>query len=408
MSSGHSIITTQNQKPLITPELRQAIAILTMATPDLVRYIEKAILENPMLEIREDGDAGEEIHEPEREDFTLDWCAYMAEGGLFDCSFDRSWAESEETFHYGSEQCLAQAPSLQEHLTVQLYLCLPDTRVLEIAKWLIGQIDDEGYLKTDLREARRACSCTAAEVGHALRLIQSFDPPGTGGRNLTECLLIQLQRRGLRTPLMERLIPLFLEDLSGQKLPRIARTLGLTVAEVRARCALIRSLETSPGRLFSRPGEPRYVIPDVVVEKVDNEYVVLVNDCAVPRLAVNQTYHALLESRDACDLDDAIFLESKLGAAIRLIRSVEQRRATLHRVVQLIVQFQSDFLNKGLDYLKPLTLEEIARVVHLHPSTVSRAVANKYMQSPRGVLKLSLFFNARRSTPRSIGVETRN
>jgi RNA polymerase sigma-54 factor len=383
------------QKPLVTPELRQTITILTMATADLVRYIENAVLENPMLEIIEDADTVEETSRaPEREEFTLDWCTLLAECGQIDCSFDGfggAWTQPEDLLQYGIEHCLAQAPTLQEHLDLQLHLARPGTWIRKIARHLIKNIDDRGYLREDLQDTRQACSCPAQDVEQALRLVQSFDPPGVGGRDLKECLLLQLERRGLRNALMERLVSLFIKDPTGGSLSRIARSLGLAAEELTARCDLIRSLNPQPGSSFSRPGEPRYIIPDVVVEKAGDEFLVLVNDQSVPRLMVSRTYQALLTERGACDLHDARFLEDKLQAAVRLIRSVEQRRVTLHRVVQLIIESQAEFLNKGLGYLKPLNLESIARVVGLHRSTVSRTIANKYVDTPRGVFELKVF-----------------
>ena len=392
------------QKPLVTPELRQTITILTMATADLVRYIENAVLENPMLEIIEDADTVEETSRaPEREEFTLDWCTLLAECGQIDCSFDGfggAWTQQEDLLQYGAEHCLAQAPTLQEHLDLQLHLACPGTRIRKIARRLIKNIDDRGYLRNDLQDTQQACACTVQDVEQALRLVQSFDPPGVAGRNPKECLLLQLERRGLRNALMERLVSLFIKDPTGGSLSRIARSLGLAAEELTARSDLIMSLNPQPGSSFSRPGEPRYIIPDVVVEKAGDEFLVLVNDQSVPRLMVSRTYQALLTERGACDLHDTRFLEDKLQAAVRLIRSVEQRRMTLHRVVQLIIESQSEFLTKGLDYLKPLNLESIAQMVGLHRSTVSRTIANKYVDTPRGVFELQMFCDGHGQFPR--------
>jgi RNA polymerase sigma-54 factor len=382
------------QRLLVTPELRQAITVLKMATSDLIRYIENAVLENPMLEITEDAEADDDTRLPEREDFTLDWCTLLAECGQIDCSFDHSWAQPEDPLQYSTEHCLAQMPTLGEYLSLQLHLARPGARLRKIAERLIARIDGSGYLQCDLEEIRQACPGAAKQAEQALRLIQSFNPPGVGGRSLKECLLLQLQRRGLRNPLMEKLVCLLLKETTAGKLPWIARSLGLTTEEMSSRCELIRSLNPQPGSSFSRPGEPRYVIPDMVVEEAGGEFLVLVNDLSVPRLAVSRTYQALLAERGACDTHDTRFLEDKLQAAVRLIRSVEQRRATLHRVAQLIIDSQADFLNKGLDYLKPLNLKNAAKVAGLHASTLSRAIANKCVETPRGVLELKVFFGS--------------
>jgi RNA polymerase sigma-54 factor len=393
MRAGGSLNAIK-QKLLITPELRQTIAILTMATADLIRYIENAVLENPMLEIIEDADTVEDGPRAEREQFTLEWCTMLAECGQIDGSFDGSdgaWAQAEDPLQDCAGHCLAQAPTLREHLGLQLHFARSGARIRKIARHLIGNIDDRGYLCEENQNAGQAYSCTAQDLEQAIRLIQSFDPPGVGGRNLKECLLLQLERRGLRNALMERLVSSFIKDPTGGSLSGIARSLGFAAEVLTARCDLIRSLNSDPGSSFSHPGEPRYIIPDVVVEQAGDKLQVLVNDLSVPRLMVNRTYQVLLTERGACDLHDARFLEDKLRAAVRLIRSVEQRRSTLHRVAQLIIESQSEFLNKGMDHLRPLKLESIAQVVGLHRSTVSRTIANKYVETPRGVFELKAF-----------------
>ncbi|MGB9792170.1 MAG: RNA polymerase factor sigma-54 [Thermacetogeniaceae bacterium] len=258
----------------------------------------------------------------------------------------------------------------------------------------MGNINDQGYLQISLEDAQRMCGYPLPAIENVLRIIQSFDPPGVGGRDLAECLLIQLDQRGQRTPLVEKLVRFFLHDLAHGRLQKIANALGVTLQEVQALADLIKSLDPKPGRNFSRPGDTRYIIPDVVVEKVGDDYVVIVNDVCVPRLVINKTYQTLLKQKGSCDPATAQFIENKLKSAIWLIRSIEQRRLTLHRVVQCIVENQRDFLERGVKYLKPLTLKQIAGVAGLHESTVSRTIANKYIQTPQGVFELKFFFSS--------------
>jgi RNA polymerase sigma-54 factor len=225
-----------------------------------------------------------------------------------------------------------------------------------------------------------------------LQLVQSFDPSGVGGRSLAECLLIQLEQRGLRDTVMELLVNQHLDDLAAGKLTRIARELNLTDQDAQARVDLIKSLDPKPGRNFSRPGETRFIVPDMVVEKVGDEYVVVVNDTIVPRLMINNTYRDLIKRRDTCDPGTIQFIETKLKAALWLIRGIEQRRTTLQRVMRLILQFQRPFFEKGPAYLKGLTLRQVADAADIHESTVSRATANKYVQTPRGMFDMKFFF----------------
>lgn len=396
MHLGYSLNLEQTQKLIMTPELRQAITVLQLSAAELVQYIENAMLENPLLEVPEEPDA-EENEIPERtrnDDFTSDWCDYLSECGHFDRTLDRAWAEQDDGEHANFEHFVAQAPSLQEYLTLQLHLSISDPLLRKLGEFLIGNINDQGYLQISLEEVQKMCGFPLASIEKVLHVIQTFDPPGVGGRDLPECLLIQLEQRGQRTAVIEKLVRFFLGDLANGKLQKIATALGVTVQEVQMMADLIKSLDPKPGRNLSRTGDTRYIIPDVVVEKVDGEYVVLVNDVSVPRLIINKTYQTLLKQKESCDPATAQFIENKLKSAIWLIRSIEQRRLTLYRVVQCIVDHQKEFLERGIKCLKPLTLRQIAGVAGLHESTVSRTIANKYIQTPQGVFDLKFFFNS--------------
>lgn len=391
MHLEYGINLEQTQKLLLTPELRQAIAILQLGTADLAQYVENEVLENPLLEMQDDeesGDAGAEENASR-----IDWITYLAESDQADfAEREQSPVERGEPERASWDKYVAEVPNLDEHLTLQLHLALSEPHRVLIGEFLIGNIDEHGYLKVDLEETCKACGCSLDEVETVLRLIQSFDPPGVGGRSLSECLLIQLEQRGLRDPVMEQLVNWHLDDLASGRFSRIAKELGITDQEAQSRAELIKSLDPKPGRNFSRPGETRYIVPDVVVEKVGEEYVALVNDAMVPRLVINKTYRDLIKQRGTCDPATIEFIETRLKAALWLIRGIEQRRTTLYRVMCLITQFQRDFLDQGIAHLKGLTLRQVAEAAGLHESTVSRATANKYVQTPRGVFDLKFFF----------------
>jgi RNA polymerase sigma-54 factor len=392
---GQGITLEQSQKLVMTPELRQAITVLQLSAAELAQYVENALLENPLLDVREEQEGEFECSVASvRDDYIEDWCSYLAEYGQLEKSFVDGYPEWDEEEHYNLEQFVSQGPTLHEHLVLQLHLTLSDERERKIGEFLIGNINDQGYLQISISEAQVACGCSADEVEHVLRVIQTFDPPGVGARDLAECLLIQLQQRGLRTPVMEKLVKFFLDDLAAGRIQKIASALGLTAQEVQLKADIIRSLDPKPGRNFTRQGEVCYIIPDVVVEKVDDEYVVLINDVSVPRLVLNKTYQQLLRQRHCCDPETSKFLENKLKSALWLIRSIEQRKLTLYRVAQCIVDYQREFLDRGIKHLRPLTLKQVARDVQLHESTVSRAIANKYIQTPWGVFELKFFFSS--------------
>jgi RNA polymerase sigma-54 factor len=386
----HGISLEQTQRLVLTPELRQAIAILQLGTVDLAQYVENEMLENPLLEQNDEepGDA-----RPEENDSRIDWITYLSESEQLDYRYtEQAPADQGEPERTNWDSYMAQVPGLGEHLTLQLHLTLSDPGQIMIGEFLIGNIDEHGYLQVDLEETCQACTCSLEDAGAVLRVVQSFDPPGVGGRSLSECLLIQLEQRGLRDAVMEQLVNRHLDGLAAGKVSRIAKDLGITDQEAQSRVEVIRSLDPKPGCNFSRPGETRYIVPDVVVELVGDEYVVMVNDTMVPRLMINNTYRDLIKRRDTCDRDTIQFIKTKLKAALWLIRGIEQRRATLQRVMMLILQFQQDFFEKGAACLKGLTLRQVAEAAGLHESTVSRATTNKYVQTPRGLFDMKFFF----------------
>jgi RNA polymerase sigma-54 factor len=395
MRLSYGMKLEQTQKLIMTPELRQAIMVLQMSAMDLAQYVENAMQENPLLEVKEEEKEAEETEplKEEKDDFAEEWCDYLAECGQIERFFDRS-AEHQEKERYNLEHFVAQVPSLQDHLYFQLGLNLSDPKQIAIGEFLIGNINDRGYLIIGLDEVQKISGCSMQEIEGVLRVIQSFDPPGVGARNLQECLLIQLEQQSKRTPVIEKIIRHFLDDLANGNLLKIAASTGLTVQLVQHEVDLIKSLEPIPGRNFSRPGENRYISPDVVVEKVNGEYVILVNDIAVPRLMINRHYQLMIKHKNSCDPGTVEFIQNKMKSALWLIRSIEQRRMTLCRVVQCIVDRQLEFLEKGVKYLKPLNLKQIAETAELHESTVSRATANKYIQTPQGLFEIKFFFNS--------------
>ncbi len=398
MQTGYGLHLEQSQKLIMTPELRQAITVLQLSSLELTAYIEHQLQENPMLELHEDEtERGSEPAEKEefdksgeeKKEYDLDWEEYFQDSSDLGVVYREQRAERPD-FTY--ENFLSQAPTLTEHLMSQLYLsqcCLQDRL---IGEYLIGNIDENGYLQVSLPEAASRMKLNLCEAARALNMIHGFDPPGVGARNLEECLLIQIQQLGIRNGITKKLVEHYLEDLAKGKIGRIAQDIGVAVQDVQEAADILRTLDPKPGRNFSGPNDTRYIIPDVVLEKVEGEYVVLVNDVAIPRIAINAAYRSALAKDKYCDLKTRRFVESKLNAAAWLLRSIEQRRLTLYKVAKCLVELQRDFLDHGIKYLRPLNLRVVAEKVDLHESTVSRATSNKYIQTPQGVLEMKFFF----------------
>jgi RNA polymerase sigma-54 factor len=367
----------------MTPELRQAIAILQMSTLELGEYLQKELEENPVLEQKENEEPVE--IEKETENKTEDWLEIFNDRDIGLQPRDME----EKTF----DNFVIKRPSLYEHLQFQLQLSCKDKMELAIGNYLIGSIDSNGYLVVELQEVAEKTGSNVEQVERVLQLIQSFHPHGVGARDLVECLLIQVRYYGKDDPATIMIIKEHLEDLARGRLNKIAQAQNLSVFQVQQICDFIRTLDPKPGLQYSSD-EVKYIVPDVVVEKIDGKYIVMVNDISFPRLVVNQLYENMLRNPEGFTFEARKYMEDKINSAIWLIKSIEQRRMTLYKVASCIVDIQTEFLDKGIQYLKPLNLKHVAELVDVHESTVSRATSNKYIQTPQGLFELKYFFGS--------------
>ncbi len=397
MRMGYGLNVIQTQKLIMTPELRQAITILQLSALELESYVEQQLEENPLLEVKEEEpersaaeDKTEAGEKPEDNSYDIDWQDYFQDSS--DLGLPRTETQTEQN-EYGYEHFASRAPSLIEHLLTQLGLSKCTRKQKFIAEYIIGNINQNGYLIYPIDCIANQLNVTEDEVTEALTLVQSFDPPGVGARSLQECLKLQLKSLNICDPLAFDIVEQYLPDLADGKYNRMSQQLDVTVQEIQRVADLLKTLDPKPGRNFSGPGDNRYIIPDIVLNKVDNEYVIIINDVYVPRLSINNTYRAVL-NQDKGDNKTRKYVEHKLNAAAWLIKSIEQRRLTLYKVTKCLVDLQRDFLDYGVKYLKPLNLKTVADIVGLHESTVSRATSNKYIQTPQGVLEMKYFFSS--------------
>jgi RNA polymerase sigma-54 factor len=280
--------------------------------------------------------------------------------------------------------------SLTEHLMEQLRLGRDDPEVLRIGEAIIGNLDEDGYLRADVGEIAAGMGVGPEAVESALKLIHGFDPPGVAARSVQECLLLQLTADAEPDPVSVEIVERHFEDLERRRYADIARALKLPLERVMESIEEIQGLEPKPGRRFSS-NDARYVAPDVIIQKVGDDYVVLLNEEGIPRLRVNSLYRSLLRRSG----DEAKqYVEQKLRSAVWLIKSVEQRQRTLRKVAQSLVNFQREFLDKGLPYLRPLALRDVGDDISMHESTISRVTTNKYVETPQGLFELKFFFHS--------------
>jgi len=395
MRMAYHLKLEQTQKLLMTPELQQAISLLQLSALELQDFLQEELLNNPVLDIDE---VSSEPEDTEKKDSELpeaaakdrdaiDWDQYFRDRDL-EAQLRLAPRDMEEAPSY--ENYLSRDPSLQEYLLRQLGLCKLTLTQQRIGEFLIGNLDHNGYLRGNIREFADLLGVDEQDVALLLSIIQKFEPAGVGGRDLIECLLLQLSERIAVHPLAEVIIRGHLTDVAENRLKKIAAELGVESAEVQTAVDFIRILEPKPGRLVGGAGDVRYIVPDVIVEKVADDYVVLVNDLSMPRLTINTYYRSIL-GREG-ESGTSSFIKSKLDSALWLLRSIEQRRLTLYRVTETIVRRQRNFLDAGIRLLKPMTLRHVAEEVGVHESTVSRATANKFVQTPRGLYPLKFFF----------------
>jgi RNA polymerase sigma-54 factor len=401
----------QSQRVVMTPLLQQAIQLLQLSTLELQEVVQKELLENPLLEelTPETGEpadgppttteAGTPAPAPEpppleppavdkergTDDLPFDLTAVM-----FDDHEERSLVAQEDREDLPFENMVRSHSSLADHLDEQLRFGTEDALLRRIGAEIIGNLDEDGYLRAELPEIAQRCETTVEAVEKGLALIQSFDPPGVAARSIQECLLIQLKSDPNPDPVSVEIVEQYFDDLSRRRYPDIARALKLPLDRIMESIEEIMGLEPKPGRRFGG-NDSRYIVPDVVVHKMGGEYVVVLNEDGIPRLRVNSLYRSLLRSSG----DEAKqYVEQKLRSAVWLIKSVDQRQRTLRKVTQSIVKFQREFLDKGLAYLRPLSLRDVGEDIGMHESTISRVTTNKYVETPQGLFELKFFFHS--------------
>lgn len=418
------------QEMKINPRLYQAMELLYMPLLDLQQHLKQELAENPFLEMTE-ADVQEEVQldEEGKDEATeeIDWEEILLDG--FDAGGRKQQYEHREYF----EPAPVEIPDLQDYLLEQLRYLDVSERELRLGEEIIGNIDESGSLSCMLdevlagingwldevrmialerldaletEEERRAERSELdslfhpyemAEVEGMLWKIQGFDPPGVGARDLRESILIQLRRKGMGSSLAAVLVEEHFDDLANHRWAEIARTLGTTPIEVQDAADEIAKLDPKPGLRHSSDPE-RYVIPDLIVDKIDGEYMVFANDTSLPRLRLSRAYREVAREKGKFTGENKDFISSKLNSANWMIQAIEQRRQTMLKVMGFIVDRQRAFFEKGVQYLRPLTLREVAEHIEMHESTVSRVTNEKFVQTPRGVFPLKYFFSSGLST----------
>ncbi len=376
------------QKLVLTPQLQQAIKLLQLTRLELVEHINQELVENPVLEeVGEDADT-------ESADSALDQLIMDdAYSGYDGADSSTGFTDSDEKQHFIENVCLEKT-SLMDHLIWQLKMSSLCNGDAEIGAIIAGNLNDDGYLTSTVEEIADKMKCDLASVEKVLSRIQLFDPVGVASRNLSECLLIQARHFGVDTPTVRAILENHLRELEKKNYAGIAKKLGVPVAEVIKAVEIITDFDPRPGRLFV-DYEPQYIIPDVYVHKIGDEYTISLNDNGLPRLRISSFYRSMLTGAREVPVATKDFIKDRIKSATWLIKSIHQRQRTLYRVATSIVNHQKDFMDKGVGSMRPMVLREVAEDVGVHESTVSRVTNGKYMHTPRGVFELKYFFTGK-------------
>jgi len=398
------------QRLVMTPMLQQAIKLLPMTRLELVQAIQIEIEQNPLLEEdteteepeEEENNSGDETKETifeeqttlekpekekEKESEEIDWDAYM-QSDLYDGRTGEGYVEFPNL-----ENTLKQNESIEEHLMWQLSCSSVTEEEYKLGSIIVGNINNEGYLEESLENLAEEGNLPLDEMEDALILVQSLDPPGVGARNLKECLLLQLENNGAQSALMKNLISNHLEELDERNFKKLAKILDVSIDDIVGAMKAMRELDPKPAIQFN-PDEAHYITPDLYVVKMDNEYQVYLNDDDTPHLRINSYYKSILKNKSKEKNQEREYLENKFRSALWMIKSIEQRRQTMLKVGRSLCKFQREFLDKGLNYLKPLILKDVADDIEMHESTISRVTTNKYIYTTQGLFELKYFFHS--------------
>jgi RNA polymerase sigma-54 factor len=390
---------------VLSPQLQQSLLILQTPLLELRNLVQQEMETNPVLEELPDEPRTDESSEAEhsaddnfKDEFqklaSLDeeWRDYMAQSTSYSSDGRRGSKEAQDKRQFLFDSIPVQE-TLQQNLIGQLNQSVLSASDRKAAELIIGNIDDNGFLQSTPEEMALNSGIPKGDFDKMLALIQSFYPAGVGARDLRECLLIQLRREGRECSLEYRIVSEHMDDLGRRRFPEIARRMGITVEDVQKAADKIARLNPRPGQVFAAAPQ-NYVLPDVVVEKVDGEYQVVLNNEQIPHLRISNLYKDIIASGDGQSSEVKNYVRDKIRSGKFLIRSIHQRQQTIFNIADQIVLRQRDFLEHGPSHLKPMTMGEIADTVGVHETTVSRAVSGKYMATPQGVFDMKYFFTS--------------
>ncbi|WP_205694354.1 RNA polymerase factor sigma-54 [Clostridium manihotivorum] len=374
---------TQEQRLILTQKMQLSIKILQMSNVDLVQYIEKEYSENPVLEAEYNNNYQEKTEVNDRIDYKeiIKYLEFDNYGSQTSSSYD----EEVSPFMF-----ISSKKSLKDYLHEQILILNIDEYLKNICDYIVESIDGRGYLDISLESLSKEINISLDLAEDALAVVQNLEPVGIGARDLKECLKLQLMKKGMLDDILDSIVNEHLEDIAENKYNIIAKKFSISVQDAQRYGDLIKTLEPKPSRGFYTGDEERFIIPDAEIRKLNDEFIIIMNEKVLPSLTINPLYKEIIyQSKDK---DAESYVKEKIDSAMFLIKSIEQRKSTLHKVLEKIVEKQKGYFEKGEQYLKPMTLKEIAEELDMHESTISRAVKEKYILIARGTVKIKDLF----------------
>ncbi|WP_434305318.1 RNA polymerase factor sigma-54 [Clostridium botulinum] len=397
MNFGLSL--TQEQKLIMTQQMQLSIKLLQMSTYELQQYVEKEVQENPVLD-------SQNIHKEDKGIEDINYkklIKHLEDNGNEYCSYS-NYNKEEETSPFNF---ISNEKSLKEYLQEQIIELNENKYIKSICIYIIENIDDKGYLSVNDEEISEELKVPLDSIKEAIDIVQSLEPDGIGARNLKECLKIQLKKKSINNSKICEIIDNYLPLVAENRYNVISKKLGISIKKAQEYGDVIKTLQPKPSRGFYTGDEVKYIVPDAYIKKIDNEYYIIMNEELLPKLTVNNLYKEIV--LNDTDENAVEFVKEKLNSAIFLIKSIENRKSTIYRVLEKILEIQRDYFDFGIEFLKPMTLREIADSLGMHESTISRAIRDKYINTNRGTILIKDLFTtgitANNSTGEDISVE---
>lgn len=386
MNFKNTLELNQSQKLILTTQLKQSLAILNMSRLEVEEEIRKESESNPLLEA-------------EKNEEGIDWEKYIKHMESINIRQDKNDAPYSSENAVDFENMIRSTSNLYDYLIDELKYFKLTLEEKRICKYIIDSLDDDGYLRINDKEIYDELRVDASLFRRCLDIVQQLDPPGIGARNISECLILQLERMGISNNIVENIIMNDLELIGRNKLKDIAKKYKISIEKCKEAIEIIRHLDPKPGRACSND-KCVYVQPDVIVDKIDGKYIVHTNEKDVYNIKINDFYRNMMTDKDS-DKEAKEFIKERLNSAATLIKNIESRKSTILRIAEAIIEEQQEFIQKGEKYIKPMKMKDIADKLEIHESTVSRGVNGKYMLTPFGLYEFKFFFNAALETDNS-------